>query len=289
MESAGSPLLRSVQDGSDAQRSRSPQRARPKRGLPTDRMHFDRQVEVLRTFGRLSGANKRPVDSSDVAGVMGVTAATAGLSTRFFVEAGWLEQPQKGKYAATDALLEYTRSPRDDESSECEAATWLAETVVNSWSWAALKPLLVNRRSVPKRDAQMVLIREAGAEQGHKGQIDNLLAWLDFAGLITVDQDTVALAPEGHENGEAGSGVNAPEEAENDQPPAPEREEGQATGRNAVSGPTTGQQAGEQPVVLSFHFSVQMTAADLACLDAEQIRAVYEGVGSVAAITAQKK
>ena len=275
--------LRVVEGGGDEARpSRSPQRSRPNRGLPTDRLRFDVQLNILQTMGRLSGSNKRPVDSDMVAQATRLSTATAGLCNRFFTESGWIEQVSKGKYVAADALLEYLRR---DGVGASDATVPLADALRGSWVWEEIGPFVTDG-GAPVGDVIVTLSRAAGAESGHVPQLENLLEWLDFVGLIIREGERVLPVratsappptPETPANPTEQQSSAAPDEK-----PAGERE----PARPSVQEPTKNRDQ-QAEFVLTFNVSVNMTASDLARLSPDQIRALYEAVGTVAAITAR--
>lgn len=281
--------LRAVDDG-DAQRpTRSPQRSRPDRGLPTDRLSFDAQQEVLRAFGTLSGPTKRSIDTPTLARAVSASASSAGLCNRFFVGAGWLERESKGKYRATDALLQFNRGRGQDGIHETDAVTHLADAASSAWFWQVLAPMLVDG-PIPKHHAVLALSQEAGAGVGHEPQLENLLLWLEFIGLIQIEDGTVTAVestPSGTSNDDDVGAESSNGDRSTAGPPAQETDKRQPTG-GTVQKPTTQHTPRRTDFVLSFDVSFRMTAGDLAELSPDQIRALLEAVGQVAAATTRE-
>jgi len=265
---------------------RAAQRQRPQRSLPSDRLKMDVQKRLLRSIATLSGPGKRPVEAQDLAASTGLSAASAGLCNSFFAESGWLVRVSKGKYAATDALLEYSRRLSISPESIKDAVEPLQAPMCEAWHWQALAPM-VKHGPIARRDSVLVLMREAGASDhpDHLQQLNNLLEWLEYVGLITLDEDrvrptaisgtTAEVKPQ--QNGEGTQGDASPRPAENEPTDPPANPE-----VTKPSPPNTGQPGN---VVLAFDFSFKMTADDLARLRPEQITALYQAMGTVAALT----
>lgn len=263
-------------------------RQRPQRALPTDRLKLSVQAEALRAYARLSGAAQRPVSTDDLAKSVGLSAATAGLSNTFFQASGWIERRGKGLHVATEALVEHGNlwsvSPDDD--------AWepLREPMRQSWYWTALRHLL-EPRGLSKRDAVIVLMKEAGASGDHMRALDNLLDWLVLVGLLEFDGSNYRSAHA------SGGGMPARAHAGADESPRDEpvvepqrglsavRGEAPAPGaaRAAVPEPTT-EQPGPSGVFVNFNFHVWLAADDLVRLQPDQIRATFDVANRIGAL-----
>jgi hypothetical protein len=237
-------------------------------------MKMDRQVAVLGALGRLSGPRKEPVSGDQLSrAVGGVIAATAILSNRFFADAGWIVSSGRGLYAATDELVEYTR--RLATGTPERAAEVLRAPARQSWFWQLLEPHLAHGR-LPVTDAVILLMREAGAMDHHMTMISNLIAWLEYIGLITVRDNFIAAGGDGSGEGAASAGPPAePQRPADPQAPA-------GTGARG-EGPTVRDEELPPATLIAFGLDVRLTVADLAVLTPEQIKAFFEAVGTLAA------
>jgi hypothetical protein len=256
---------------------RSAPRARPDKSLPTERMNSEVQQRVLQAFGRLSGPSKRPVSVTMLAeAIKDVSKYNVPLSNSFFVEMGWLEKRGRGEYAATDALVAYSVRLANDPANTGAAIKPLRTAMEQSWAWRAVRPMLTFGPA-QLTEVRLILMEEAKAGQEHIAQITNLLEWMRFADLITIDKDKVAsVHPLGAQTSEpAGSEQQpSPSPAAPAAPPAePE-----------VPKPTTPLAPPRGAAVVSLSFTLDLTADDLARLSSDQIKALFEGVGAVAAV-----
>ncbi len=262
----------SADDGGSGNAGRQQPRQRAAKGLPSDRIRLDRQYGIPAAIGRLSGARKDPINADALARAVGggIAPTTVILVTRFFEDAGWITIPAKGLYAATDALVQYTR--RLDTDTPERAALELHEPARRSWFWQVLESHSINGK-VRVSDAENLLMDAAEANPGHLPMIRNLIAWLEHIGIITVNDQFIALKD---------AAPTPASEAGQDQ--APERAE--KTAEAAAEGAKPTEQAGERSPapVISLSFEVKITVDDLARLSADQITALFAAVGTVAAV-----
>ncbi len=257
--------------------TRSPQRPRASKVLPTDRMKFDAQVELLRRYARISGAAKRAVTSEEVARAQGIATNTAALNNAFFVESGWLETTGRGQHIATDALVTYNQRAQLDPANAKAATSLLAGPARQSWYWKALEPYMQGG-GLPKNEALVILSSDSDAGPEYKPQLENVLQWLQFVCLVRIEGDSLLPG-----DGLGLASESASRAAEPVQPvvedhpmqPTPEHSKAEATER--------------KDVVLAFSVDFRLTASELASLSPDQIRALFEAVGAVAALTQETR
>jgi hypothetical protein len=261
-------------------------RSRPNKSLPTERMKVDVQRRVLETFAKLSGPDKRFVTSENVGqAVKDVSHHTVPLSNAFFVDAGWLVKQGRGSYAATDALINYRRRAGMN-SDDPRAKQALRETMTEAWFWQPIKSQ-IEFGGADEDEVLQILMLEAGATPEHASQLRNLLEWVEWVGLIRRDEDRVLLAD--------GAGIPPTPPAENGasdviepkvESPA-EKESGERPGGTPPPPRPPAEEPPRAASVVSFAFSFDMTADDLAKLSPEQIQSLFAAVGSVMSIRAQ--
>lgn len=262
--------------GGSGDASRPQARQRAAKGLPTDRIKMERQYDILATIGRLS-SSRNSIDADSLARAVGggIAATTVMLSNKFFAEAGWITIPAKGQYAATEPLVQYARrlvtgTPPD------RAVLELHDPVRQSWFWQELESLFTDGKARVS-DAETMLMRAAEASPGHLPMIRNLIAWLEHVGMVTVDDQFIAVKVDVTTPAADADGQQAPEHAEK---PAEKPAETGAEGAK----PT--ERAGDRSPapVISLSFEVKITMDDLAQLSADQITALFAAVGTVAAV-----
>ena len=218
--------------GAEASKSRAPQVQRATLPLPTERLVSDLQFRILQTIARLSGGRKAMITAADIGKATGdVAASSVVLSNRFYVAIGYIEKDSEGRYAASDALVEYSRRLATHDTEYALQA--LHGPAQRAWFWVTLAPRLAEG-PVKMGDAKILLMREAEAGDSHVGKVTHLITWLRMIGLIAVNGDEITLA----ERADTDMG-DAPRHSESE----PENNPGETGSRNPPS-PGAGVQQG---------------------------------------------
>jgi hypothetical protein len=274
-DSAARDLSKPVLDTSKAP-DRAPRRPRATRALPTDRMRFEKQVEVLRAFSVASRDGALPVDANMLSSFSNVAAVTVVLDNNFFLESGLITRVKKGQYIPVAEVNEFRRLFTFNDP---QASRVLAPVLEKTWYFEALR--IFDEMGSPSRaQAVRLLADHAGADGSFTAQIELLLDWLCFVGLVEINEDEKVLV-----NGVEGRWIDA----EVDPAKAKRDEANAVTPRPGTSGTITTIQepvinARPSPTVLAWSFEVKLTADDLSKLSPEQIKAVFEAAGTVAAV-----
>ena len=127
-------------------------------------------------------------------------------------------------------------------------------------------------------DAKILLMREAEAGETHVNKVTHLIALLRKIGLIDVRGDEITLM-EG-----AGAEVRV---TPDDTPSAPEdkaKDPASGASRSEMQEPSETREGNPPATVLAVSFDVRVTADDLARLTPDQIKALFEAVGTVMAL-----
>lgn len=261
-------------NGADSSQQRARPRPRTAKALPTDRLKFDAQVQALKALAMESHNGTRAVGAVELARRLGVADTTAGLNNNFFTEAGLAVKAGKGKYKPTEAALAFEREAGFDQAAAAKKN--LAGPLVQTWFYKEIKSQIALGDAAEGR-VIAVLASAAGASTAHRPKLTSVLEWLKLAGLITIKGGQVRLADD------AAPETENPEPEPNPETPAtPEQNGGSPEGEK----PTKIIRQDRGPVVLEINFSCSYTAKDLAELDPEQIKALYEAVGGVQAVQA---
>src|SRR2546430_2192771 len=70
----------------------APPKAKATKVLPTERITPAKQVEIIRSYAILSGADGKSVTNEDVGKLVKLQASTVAMSNSFFVGVGFLEK-----------------------------------------------------------------------------------------------------------------------------------------------------------------------------------------------------
>jgi hypothetical protein len=263
-------------DPTDA--GRAQRRPRTDKPLPTDRMKMATQKEALKAIAVASNYGAQAVSALDIAPRLGLKPATAGLNNAFFVEAGLIERVSKGHYRPTKATRTYARKA---SFNEAEAATLLAPALRESWYFREVTQQLAMGPTTTKKMVE-VLAHAAGASADHAGQLEMVLQWLEYVGLVVLAGGYVQIGQHDLQALEA----PADEPANSDEPKEPVATKGEVATTQVQQESSV---VPSEATLLSLNFDFALTAEDLRKLEPEQITALFEAVGKVVAIKATKK
>jgi hypothetical protein len=254
--------------GDDKQRT-----PRPTQALPTNRIATPKQFELLRAFGAVSGPDGRPVTNAEVSKVASLHAATVGLATPFFCAIGLLQKTSDGLVPAPE-VRDFTA-----------AHEWNAETAFHrtacifrkTWFFERLLPKL--RFQPMSRDAALQeLAMAANAAPAYRGQLETLLEYLEASGVVSIDGDTIRLAPESELNVDESDGRSRRSGTARESAVEPLQSRDaipRAPVATTFSGPTAG--------VVQFNISVKVDMTEFAGWSPERISAFFSGVAQVLA------
>lgn len=252
--------------------TRAVQKQRAEKSLPTDRHGFEKQVEALGSIAQLSGNSKRPVNAEDVSASLNLKGNTGGLSNKFFRDCGWVESSGRGAYVATDDLLAYRRHLAVDPSDLAGSFAYLVPAARRSWFRQEIGDMLEGA-GVRETMVMHALAKAAGATSNHMAQLKLIVDWL---GLVVRDGELLQAKQEAASVGsvtpevdeETGTPAAEPAADAQTETPGPAADTSDFPPPTRTITPTLG---GDEPM-LSMHFSVRMTADDVAKLSGDQLQ-----------------
>jgi hypothetical protein len=254
---------------------RAPQRPRPSRPIPTDRMRTTTARQALQAIALADRGDGEGVTSAHIAARIGVAETTAGLNNAFFREAGWIERRSKGRFVATDATRKYVQRLGFNET---EAATLLAPSIKDSWYFREIEPDLALGRPIPVEQAVSVLAQAAGAGAEYRPQLETVLHWLEYVGLILITDGQVQRGQ--HD-------IQDLEEVPEPEKPIEQEQQKNEPADTKSEAATKKQHHPDQPsTVVSLDFDLSLTVEDMAKLEPAQITALFEAVGKIVSIKA---
>lgn len=241
------------------------QKTRPTKILPTDRITFSRQLDLLRAFAAASGQNGKVVTNEEVADIVNMSSSTVSMANAFFKDAGFLRQGEGGYLPSGEVVafnLAYQWNP-DTASHK------LSPLLRESWFAKAIMPKLAFR-PLDEGEAIATLAEAAAAGPDYRGQLRLLLDYLEAAGLVQRDGNLIRLAQ---------TGVAAATGGGMEKPPAPLPRVGGETPA------TLEQPIFAQPTqgVVQFQVNVKVNMAELAGWEADRITAFFAGIAQVLA------
>jgi len=154
-------------------------KSKPKRALPTERVAFVKQIEILRAYAIGSPDGTKFLTNTDISGIVGIHPNSISLCNAFFVENGLLQRGESG-LAPTSDVIAYGRSFEWDQDSAPEK---LGPTLQRTWFAEALLPRAA-LRVITETEALTVLAESASADKSYRSQLLFLIDYLEFSKLI---------------------------------------------------------------------------------------------------------
>lgn len=243
---------------------------KPTRTLPTDRVQFTKQLNLLRAYAAVSGQANKDAKISEVAAVAKLNASTVSLCNGFFVDVGFLERVANGGFTPSEEVQAYLRAfSWQPETSAHKLAPRLRDT----WFFQRLQPKMA-MGGVSETEAIHDLADAASAGTRYAPQLGLLLDYLEATGLIRRDGGMIREGPT------AGSQQRS---AQHQSTPAT------AIGQSvARSEPAIGRDAAPpQPTVtaqgIRFSIDLNVDMAEISTWSADRITAFFAGVAKVMA------
>lgn len=175
------------ENSASADRSeQKPDRFKLRRALPTDRLKFSKQIDIVKAYGAESGANRGAVTLDKVAKAADIAQTSAGLNNEFFREIGLLTREGK-TFRPAQPVIDYLQANQWDPEN---ALKKLGPIFAESWAGRALSARLAVR-DLSKSEAIALLADESGASKDHADRLAILLDFLEATGVVNVDGTTV--------------------------------------------------------------------------------------------------
>ncbi|MDH5731826.1 MAG: hypothetical protein OEZ58_22820, partial [Gammaproteobacteria bacterium] len=181
--------------------------SKPTQKLPTGRITAENQFKLLRGIAIASGHELTPVSNKEIADVVQMHQNTVSIGNPFYADIGLIEKVGQ-KIRATQELANYAERCK---WSEDDAGHKLRNTIENTWFAKAILPRL-SLHTINIDEAISVLGEASNASPEYKPQLQILLRFLEFSGLITIENNTVILQ-------EVGINEDAPPKKEVPPPP----------------------------------------------------------------------
>lgn len=256
-----------------AVRKDSAAEAKPERYLPSERITFRRQLDLLRGYAAASNDGGKSVTNKEVATFVEMTESTASIANAFFIQNGFLTKAATGLLPNADVIA-FKRAHSWDAAT---AAHKLAPTVQRSWFGQALLPRL-SMSPLEEDRAIQVLAEAANALPKYKQNLRILLEYMSAAGLIVREGTQIRAAR------------NIP-----DAVMPVEEETMPASAELAVAPDPVPQGAGVQTMynqsltsgVIQFQINVRVDLKEISGWRPERIAAFFSGIAQVVAAKGQ--
>jgi hypothetical protein len=161
--------------------------------LPTDRIAFEAQVELLRAFAAVYQSNGgQPVTNDQAGDVLSkkLSGSTVSQTNGFFCDIGLLSRSDKGTgFVPGPEVIDYNNVCQWDQS---EARLKLRPLFEKTWFYRVLIPRL-QLAAQPQANCLAILANESKATKEHNEKLINLLSFLELAGIVSTTGGTVTL------------------------------------------------------------------------------------------------
>jgi len=243
--------------------------SKPNKYLPTDRITFIRQLDLLRGWAAASGPNNKIVSNDEVAQIVKMATSTLSMNNAFYAQSGLLVKTDGGFIPAPEVfsfLRGYEWSPES-------AASKLAPVIVKTWFADALLPKLAFG-PITTDEAIQRLADVCNAGPDYRGQLRFLLEYLTAAGLTEWDGNQVRKGSTAMTATTTAPNTDIPQTPSN---PPPTAEPSKRVGPTFF-GTTEG--------AVNFNVSVRVDMGEFATWKPERIAAFFNGMAQVLAAKA---
>lgn len=147
-------------------------RLRPTLPLPSARMKFEKELEMLRAYVSQSKSGTNPVDFKEVAKLIDIDDTAISSSKKFWEEIGALIRVSQGKHKPSTSIIRWANKVDFDPN---EANAILHTVFDGAWFGAKIREALEVNRQLDKERLTVVVANIAGGEKNATGPRVRLL------------------------------------------------------------------------------------------------------------------
>ncbi len=227
------------------------------RALPSDRITFKKQLDLLCSYGVAYASSNSPVATKDVAGMVDLSEGTAALMNAFFVENEFLQRTE-GRFTPAPGVIAFANAFQWEPET---ASNKLSPIVEVAWFAKAILPLLT-MRPIEETSVIAKLAEVASADPQYKNQLRMTVDYLEASGLIQRDGTLIRL------NKPSSLGEGKPKDL--------------AGGAGAAVNKKDNPLLGDQPAGgVQFGVNIKIDMAELSGWAPERIAALFAGIAKV--------
>lgn len=150
--------------------------------LPTSRLTFQKQVDIIRAYGAAYDAGNGPVGIEDITGYVNMAASTVSQTNAFLTDVGLVRKDGR-RFVPSPEVQAMNRLY---DVSRDKAHAKLAPLFEKAWFGAMVMPKL-RFRAMAEEDLVHELFEAATAETSHLSQVRMLIDYLVLVGLVERD------------------------------------------------------------------------------------------------------
>jgi hypothetical protein len=250
-------------------KGRPPKAARPSLTLPTDRVAFSKQLDILRAYAIASGPTARAVSNGEVASIVKMVPQTVAICNSFFAGSGLIERNGSGYSPSAEVIsfnraYEWTPETASHKLAPKLSAAWFSERLIGKLRF---RPMDID-------SAITDLAEAAAAGPDYKNQLRMVLDYMAAAGLIAINDNRVTAGK-----------FQPPDDSAHASEPvavAPEPEE-QRERREAAPHKVSTSFMQQTEGTVQFHVSVKVNMAEMEGWKPDRIAAFFGGIAQVLA------
>jgi hypothetical protein len=239
-------------------------KGRPSRALPTDRITFERQLDILRAYAAASDNGTKPTSTEAVAEVVKMAPSTVAMANPFFTSLGLLQRTDAGFIPAPEVVNFLRAYGWNTETAPYK----LGPLIESAWFSQTLIPKL-RFGTIEQEQAITDLADAASAGPDSRKQLRILLDYMVTSGLVQRDGSVLKLAA-------APDGASASSSSE---PPMST----EPTVKNRVLTAFTQTPEGS----VNFNVQVRVDMTEFSNWEADRIAAFFAGIAQVLAAKAR--
>ncbi len=246
---------------------------RPTKYLPTPRITFSKQLDILRAWAAASGPTLKVASNDAVAEIVKMNPSTVSLANPFLASGGLIIKTDGG-YTPCQEVVSFLRAY---EWSPETAAHKLAPVLAKTWF---AEELLSKLAFGPMTEDETIqdLADAANAGPEYRGQLEMLLAYLAAAGLVQRDGNQIKKGVMS-----MSASLTAPTES----PPSKQEPIASQEVVAPPPKPVVASLFGTTEGAVNFHVSVRVDMGEFANWKPERIAAFFGGIAQVLAAKAK--
>jgi hypothetical protein len=236
-------------------------RSKPTKTLPTERIAFPKQLEILRAYAAASGTTAKSVTNKEVADITRMAETTVSIGNAFFCSIGLLTRTDGGFLPSPDVVNfgrahEWKPDSASRELAKPIRASWFAEVLIPKLSFAPLE----------EDEALTRLAQASAAGPEYRNHLRVCLEYMEAAGIIAREGSLLRLIKSQETEPERAAEVAPVTESTPGQPRA---------------GTVTTSFAQDGAQLVNFSVSIQVAADEMRHWTPDRISALFAGIAQV--------
>jgi hypothetical protein len=253
-----------------------PARRKPSKVLPSERISFSKQLDILRAYVAASQGGNKACSLTEVSDVVRFNPNTVSMANPFFASTGLVQRTDGGFMPNADVIAFQRAYDWDAE----KAALKLAPTLREQWFYQALVPHLAFG-AIDEDKAIALLAEASAASPEYKSNLRLVLSYLVASGLIVQDGTLIKMVKSTQQQNNQAQSKPAEAPQPSMEQPAPQP----IAPTVASSAPSSSTASGR----IQINVSIDLDMTQLAGWQPDRIAALFAGMAQVIAAKGSDK